>query len=239
MPLSCQLAALLAITATVRERWDGLTVTNQADEMTRRAAGEGEVMLYGPIVPGIEGAFMSEFVGDDLVVSARTFRQALNQVEGDVLVRINSPGGDVWEGSSIFQALVERRNSGSKVSAVVDGLSASAASMVMMAATDIRMAQPAHIVIHQNRGLLYGTAEDFASKASFLANADKELSALYGKRMDKSAAATLKLLQKETWYTSSEAVTAGLADGVVEIAKTPDVKNGLQNRNLKLAALFG
>ena len=48
MPLSA-IAALLGITATVRERWDGLTVANQAD------AGEGEVMLYGPIVPGIEG----------------------------------------------------------------------------------------------------------------------------------------------------------------------------------------
>ena len=48
MPLSGHLAALLGITAPVRERWDGLTVANQA-------AGEGEILLYGPIVPGIEG----------------------------------------------------------------------------------------------------------------------------------------------------------------------------------------
>ena len=180
MPLSVQLAALLAITATVRDRWDSLAVSNQA-------AGDGEVMLYGPIVPGIEGAFISEFVGDDLVVSARTFRDALNAVDGDVTVRINSPGGDAWEGSAIYQALVERRDSGDKVSAVVDGLSASAASMVMMAADDIRIGQAAHVMIHGNRGLLYGTAEDFAAKASFLANADKELAALYGKRMDTRA----------------------------------------------------
>ena len=235
MPLSAHLGALLGITATVRERWDGLTVSNQA-------ADEGEIMLYGPIVPGIEGAFISEFVGDALVVSARTFREALNEIDGDVTVRINSPGGDAWEGSAIHQALVERRNSGAKVSAVVDGLAASAASMVMMAANDIRIGQVAHVMIHQNHGLLYGTSEDFASRASFLANADKELSVLYGKRMDLSAAATLKLLQQETWYTSSEAVAAGLADGVVEIAKTSAVKNGLENRNrelLKMAALFG
>ena len=232
MPLSAHLGALLGITATVRERWDGLTVSNQA-------AGEGEVMLYGPIVPGIEGAFVSEFLGDDLVVSARTFREALNKVDGDVTVRINSPGGDAWEGSSIFQALVERRNSGDKILAVVDGLAASAASVVMMAAEDIRVGNLAHVMIHQNHGLLYGTSEDFVAKAEFLAKADKELSALYGKRMNKSAAATLKLLQQETWYTSSEAVTAGLADGVVEIANSPAVKNGLQNRNLKMAALFG
>ena len=188
MSLSVHLAALLGIKATVRERWDGLTVSNQA-------AGEGEVMLYGPIVPGIEGAFISEFVGDDLVVSARTFREALSKVEGDVLVRINSPGGDAWEASSIYQALVERRNSGAKVSAVVDGLSASAASLVMMAANDIRIGQVAHVMIHQNRGMFYGTAEDFAAKADLLGRADKELSALYGKRMGKSADATLKLLQ--------------------------------------------
>ena len=75
MPLSGHLAALLGITATVRERWDGLKISQQA-------AGDGEVMLYGPIVPGIEGAFISEFVGDDLVVSARTFRDALNKRQG-------------------------------------------------------------------------------------------------------------------------------------------------------------
>ena len=155
--LSGHLAALLGITATVRERWDGLKVSQQA-------AGDGEIMLYGPIVPGIEGAFISEFVGDDLVVSARTFRNALNQIKGDVTVRVNSPGGDAWEGSAIYQALVERRNSGDKVSAVVDGLSASAASMAMMAADDIRIGQVAHVMIHGNRGLLYGTAEDFASQ---------------------------------------------------------------------------
>ena len=216
----------------MRERWDGLTVSNQA-------AGEGEVMLYGPIVPGIEGAFVSEFVGDDLVVSARTFREALNKVEGDVTSAHQLPRRRCLGRSSIYQALVERRNSGAKVSAVVDGLSASAASMVMMAANDIRIGQVAHVMIHQNRGMFYGTAEDFAAKADLLGRADKELSALYGKRMGKSAAATLKLLQQETWYTSSEAVAAGLADGVVEIGKRPAVKNELQDRNLKLAALFG
>ena len=232
MPLSGHLAALLGITATVRDRFDGLKVSQQA-------AGESEVMLYGPIVPGIQGAFVSDFVGEDVVVSARTFREALNQVDGDVTVRINSPGGDAWEGSSIYQALVERRNAGAKVSAVVDGLAASAASMVMMAASDIRMAPLAHTMIHQNRGLFYGTAEDFASKADLLGRADQELAALYGKRMDKSAAATLKLLQEETWYTSSEAVEAGLADGVLEIESRPTVENSLQDRNFKMAAIFG
>ena len=148
------------------------------------------------------------------------------------------PAAMFGKAAAIFQALVDRSNSGAKVSAVVDGLAASAASMIMMAAGDIQIGQTAHVMIHQNRGLFYGTAEDFATKASFLASADKELAALYGKRMDKSAAATLKLLQQETWYTSSEAVTAGLADGVVEIEKRPAVKNGLQDRNLKLAALF-
>ena len=232
MALSGHLAVLLGITAPVRERWNGLTVANQA-------AGEGEILLYGPIVPGIEGAFVSEFLGDDLAVSARTFREALNKVDGDVTIRINSPGGDAWEGSSIFSALVERRNSGAKVSAVVDGLAASAASMVAMAAGDIRIGQVAHVMIHQNRGLFYGTAEDFAAKADLLGRADQELAALYGKRLNKSAADTLKLLQQETWYTSSEAVTAGLADGVVEIEKRPAVKNSLEDRNFKFAAMFG
>ena len=76
-------------------------------------------------------------------------------------------------------------------------------------------------MIHQNHGLLYGTAEDFARTGEFLAKADRELSALYGKRMNLTAKKVLALLQDETWYTSSEAVTAGLADGVVEIAQSP------------------
>ena len=235
MPLSVHLAALLGITAKVRERWDGLTISQQA-------AGEGEVMLYGPIVPAIEGAFVSDFVGEDVVVSSSSFREALNKIEGDVTVRINSPGGDAWEGSSIYQALVERHNSGDKVFAVNDGLAASAASMVAMAADDIRTAPLAHFMIHQSHGLLYGTSEDFAAKADLLGRSDKEVAAIYSERLSKSTAATLKLMQQETWYTSSEAVKAGLADGVLKIEKRPAVKNSLQNRNqelVKLAALFG
>ena len=112
---------------------------------------------------------------------------------------------------------------------------------LMMAASDIRHRSDGGACHDPRRirGLLYGTAEDFASKASFLANADNELAALYGKRMNKSAAATLKLLQQETWYTSSEAVKAGLADGVLEIEGRPAAKNSLQDRNFKMAALFG
>ena len=87
--------------------------------------------------------------------------------------------------------------------------------------------------------MLYGTAEDFASKAISWLTPTRNWPRSTAKRMNKSAAATLKLLQQETWYTSSEAVKAGLADGVLEIENRPAVKNSLQDRNFKMAALFG
>ncbi len=225
--------AMLGIPAGVVERWDGSGLVNQA-------AADGEVLVYGPIVDGLEAAWISEFLGD-VVMSNAMFRERLNAIEGDVLVRIDSPGGDVWSASGIMTAITERRNAGDNVDVVIDGLAASAASLVMLAGGTVRVAPMASIMIHQASGLMSGTAEEFREMADFLGRIDAQAAELYAQRMDKSEAEVMADLQNVTWFTGPEAVEAGLADEVIslESRKTNNAADMFARRNLRLAALTG
>ena len=89
--------ALVDIVPSVAARW------TEAPALTAQA-GEGEVLVYGPIVSDLDAAFIQEFLGVEAVTGAG-FRTALNAIAGDVTVRINSPGGDVHEASNMLTAL--------------------------------------------------------------------------------------------------------------------------------------
>ena len=135
-------AALLDLSLEALSRWQPARVTAQAD------SGGNEVLLYGPIVSDSAKSFAETFLGNETTVSNQSFRDQLAKVSGDVTVRINSPGGDVTQASGIVAALIERRNAGDRINAVVDGLAASAAGFVMLAAHDVRMAPLASVMIH-------------------------------------------------------------------------------------------
>ena len=182
----------------------------------------------------------SFFAEDDLGISNRSFREDLNAISGDVVVRINSPGGDVHEASGIQTAMIERRAAGTKISVIVDGLAASAASVVMIAGDDIAMAPLSTVIIHEPHATLFGTAEEFESMASFLSRMNGEVAGLYAARMGISPGAAQDLMRVETTYTATEAVAAKLADRIVELPSGggPDVvAKVLQNQNRRLAAL--
>ena len=228
--------ALLGIPAAVSDRWS-------SSRLTAQVAAENEILIYGPIVPAIDASFFTEFLGDDLVVSNNIFRDRLHAINGDVTVRINSPGGDVWEASGMMTALTERRNAGDAVTVIVDGLAASAASLVMLAGGDIRVAPLASIMIHQTSGLMHGTAQEFRDMAEFLDRMDRQAASLYAVRMQMTEDAVLDALKEERWYTGPEAVATGLADGVIELENRgtdnpePQASQMFARRNMRLAAL--
>ena len=181
-----------------------------------------EILIYGPIVPDRELAWMREWMGDESAVSGKSFREELKAVEGDVTIRINSPGGDAWEGSTMVQAINERSG---MVRCMVDGLAGSAASLVMAACTDITMAKLSNVMIHGASSWNYGTADDFRKVADLLEKINEQAASLYLERMtDLSADDVLALMTEETWYTAEEAVEVGLADRVYQKDdKDPDM----------------
>ena len=202
---------MLGIPSSVTQKWDGGRLTNQA-------ASDNEILVYGPIVDAMEEAFWSEWLGDGVFVSNKSFRERMNDIDGDVTLRIDSPGGDVWGASGIMSAITERRAKGSKVTAKVDGLAASAASLIMLAVESIEAAPMSSFMIHRASGLMYGDTSDFAKMADFLAKTDATGMKLYTARMNLTEEQVTAALAEETWYTAEEAMEVGLVDSVMELA---------------------
>ena len=231
--------AMLGIPVSVIERWEAGVVRITAAS----AAADNEILVYGPIVDALDGAWLTEWFGEGVVVSNNLFRERLNEITGDVVVRIDSPGGDVWSASGIMTAMTERRNGGDAVDVIVDGLAASAASLVMIAGGNVKVAPMASLMIHQASGLMHGTADDFREMGDFLDRVDNQAASLYAARMGRTEAEVLADLKSETWFTGPEAVEAGLADEVITLRSVGNdgkkAADMFARRNLRLAALAG
>jgi ATP-dependent Clp protease protease subunit len=165
------------------------------------------IEVYGPIVGEDEEA---EWFGG---VSLGQFRAALSAVAGETHLRINSPGGDVFAGRAMAQLI---REHGYDVIAHVDGAAASAASLLVVAATKAVMAPGAMLMIHNAWTLTMGNAADHAATAELLAKVDGGLAATYAGRGHGDAAHYAALMSAETWFTPEEALAEGLVDEVVE-----------------------
>lgn len=166
-----------------------------------------EILLYDEI--GYFGITASDFV------------LALAQAgDGPVTLRINSPGGDVFDGLAIYNAIRART---SPVNVVVDGLAASAASFIAMAGTTVSMNEASMLMIHNAWGIVIGDRNDMLEMAAVMEKIDGQLAAIYAGKSGKAAADISTMMDSETWLTSSEAKDAGLCDAVINAAK-PDAK---------------
>lgn len=145
-------------------------------------------------------------------VAAREFVAELVALDVDeITVRINSPGGDVYDALAITNAL---RNHSARIVTVVEGLAASAASIIAMAGDEIIMCRNAEMMIHDARGAILGTATDVAEYATWLDKVSANLSTVYADRAGGTAEEWRAAMHAETWYSAEEAVEAGLADSV-------------------------
>lgn len=155
-------------------------------------------------------------------VSAKQFVDELDELDVDELeVHINSPGGAVWDGVAIMNSLKKHR---ARVTVIVDGLAASAASVVAMAGDEIVMAEGSQMMIHQASGAAWGNAEILRETAAILDKIDLNLAGIYARRAGGSREAWLDVMREETWYNADEAVEAGLADRADESLEAVDAE---------------
>lgn len=142
-------------------------------------------------------------------VSAKDFINSMRTVTSDSLaVEINSPGGDVFAGVAIYNAL---RASGKTVNVKVMGLAASAASLIAMAGDTIEMPENTFMMVHNPLTFAMGNADEMRSTADVLDKIGFSLVATYAKRTGKTDEEVKALLDAETWMTAQEAVDAGFA----------------------------
>jgi ATP-dependent protease ClpP protease subunit len=169
-------------------------------------AGDGAtavLRLYDPI----------DSFGGEWGVSAKEFGKALDDL-GDaeeIRLHINSPGGMVFEGIAIANQL---RAHPAKVTAVVDGLAASAASFIAAVADRTVMGRNSELMIHDAWGLGIGNAGDMRELADRLDHLSDNIASIYQEKAGGSLRIWRDAMLAETWYSADEALKAGLADEI-------------------------
>lgn len=148
-------------------------------------------------------------------ISPRQFISALNGMSGPVTLRINSPGGSVFGAQAMVAAM---RDYDGPITARVDALAASAASVIAAEAAEIEMAQGAMLMIHRAWSLALGNADDMRATADLLEKIDGQIAATYARKGgdDKDWSA---MMAAETWFDADEAAAVGLADRVLTESK--------------------
>ena len=148
-------------------------------------------------------------------VTAADFAADLARVRGDVELHLNSPGGDVFDGIAILNALREHPG---RVTVVVDGLAASSASFIAMAASPgcLEVAANASMMIHDAWGMTIGNAADMRQMADLLDAQSANIAAIYAARSGRTPEEHRAAMAAESWYIGQQAVDAGLADRVRE-----------------------
>ena len=147
----------------------------------------------------------------------------LRQIEGltaddEIHVRINSPGGSVFEGIGIGNVL---KDSPANVIIRVDGIAASAASVIAMAGDRIEMPANTMLMIHNPQTIAMGESKDLRKTADVLDTIQDVLAETYAERGNKNKKHFINLMNEETWLTADQAVELGLADVVIRGNKTP------------------
>lgn len=175
------------------------------------APNDGEATIY-----------IYDIIGEDWWsgggVTAKRFLDALAEL-GDVdtvHLRINSPGGDVFEARTIISAMQANR---ARFVAHIDGLAASAASFIATAADEVEMTKGAFLMVHNAWTYAVGNRHDLASVASMLEKVDRSIADDYATRTGADMETVQGWMDAETWFTAQEAVDAKLADRIAEKAE--------------------
>ena len=155
---------------------------------------------------------------DESAVSAINVYSQLKQMSGDVNVRINSAGGDVFDGFAIYNHLVQYDG---KVTVYIDSMAASAASVVAMAGDEIIIADNALMMIHDPWTGTVGNSADMRSTADLLDKIRNSIVTTYMTKTSLIEDEVKAMMIAETWFSASESVASGFATETIGKSKAP------------------
>lgn len=160
-------------------------------------SGVAEIVIYGAI---------GNDPWDDTAVSAKQFSDELAKLPENVKeihLRINSGGGDVFEGVTIYERLKQHK---AKVIVYVDGLAASIASIIAMAGDEIVIGEGAYMMIHRPWTMAWGNTSDFERTISLLDKLEDSMISIYSKKTGLSRAELTKMISEDFWMDATESV---------------------------------
>jgi ATP-dependent protease ClpP protease subunit len=179
-------------------------------EIINKSETNAEILLYS----AIGESYFEESI------SAKSFSEELKKLPSSVkniTLRVNSPGGSVFDGMTIYERL---RNHPAKVTAYVDGLAASIASVIIMAADEIIIGDGAMVMIHKPMSFVAGNSLELERMIDVLDKIENQMIGIYAKKTGLTRSEISAALAKETWYTSDEAIELGFANKKFEAKDT-------------------
>ena len=156
----------------------------------------------------------SDFFGDGF--TAKRMSAALRSIgeDKDVVVNVNSPGGDVFEAATIYNLLAQHKG---HVTVNILGLAASAASVIAMAGDTIKISKIGFLMIHNAWSIVMGNKDDLREAADILELFDKSILAAYAGKASIDEKKLAKMMDNETWIGADDALEYGLADEIIEV----------------------
>lgn len=168
----------------------------------------------------LNGTIAEESWFDD-DVTPELFRKELNSGEGDITVWINSPGGDCVAAAQIYNMLMDYKGN---VTIKIDGIAASAASVIAMAGTKVLMSPVSMLMIHNPMTIAFGNAGDMEKAIAMLDEVKESIINAYEIKTGMSRAKLSHLMDAETWMDANKAVELGFADDIIKREDTEDIE---------------
>ena len=175
----------------------------------RDADESGERVLY------FDGEISDETWWGDEITPAM-FKSELFSDKGDITIWLNSPGGDCIAASQIYAMLMDYPHN---VTVKIDGIAASAASVIAMAGTKVLMAPTALMMVHNPLTIAIGDTDEMQKAISMLDEVKESIINAYEIKTGQSRAKISHLMDGETWMNANKAIELGFADGILEDAK--------------------
>ena len=174
--------------------------------------GASELIFNGPISE-------DTWFGDE--ITPAMFRNELSKVSGDLTVWLNSPGGDVFAASQIYTML---RSHKGKVTVKIDGIAASAASVVAMAGDETLIAPTGMLMIHNPSTVAFGNKEAMQKAIELLDEVKESIINAYEEKSGLSRSKIARMMDEETWLNAKKAQSLGLVDGILFASGQPQPK---------------
>ncbi len=160
----------------------------------------------------LEGTIAEESWFDDDITPA-LFRNELNQGTGDITIWINSPGGDCIAAAQIYNMLMDYKGN---VTVKIDGIAASAASVIAMAGTKVLISPVAMLMIHNPATIAMGDHNDMQKAIEMLDEVKESIINAYEIKTGMSRNKIARLMEEETWMNANKAIELGFADAVLD-----------------------
>ena len=165
----------------------------------------------GKHVLTLSGNVQKKYWRDDDVINAKDIRETLESVTDDIVIKLNSPGGDVFEGIEIYNYLKDHP---SNITVEVTGIAASAATFITAGANEVIMNVGTSLMIHEASTFTWGNKSDIQKTLNALETIDESILSIYSEKTGQSNEQLEEWMNEEKWFTADEAVEFGFADSV-------------------------